>query len=556
MVKAAAVLSRFVYRRGYGTVHYDRDNLAALFRLNIDHPIVFLPGHRSNLDRPVMHRLLWENGLGPNYTAGGINMNFFPIGPISRRAGVFFIRRSFKNSAVYKLVLQTYFAYLIEQRLPLEWYIEGGRSRTGKLRTPSYGLLSYAADALAAGKSDDIYLIPTSINYDHVIEVAAYTAEQQGVTKEKETFGWLLKSVRALRRRYGDIHVRFAEPISMRSLIDPTRTGAGRRRNLHELATRVCRRINRVTPVTPSSLAAAALLAGPDEGLSHPDLESIVIELAGNIESRNLPSTAPLPVLLTGQGLRGVVDTLADLGIAQVENGQGNSSGPEPTYRIPAGQRLAASYYLNTIVHFFVTQAVTELALAAAARARSGSGISPAFPTYVGKLKELLAFEFFLPDRNRLIHEIDAELSPRLPGWTERVSAGGAPEVLEQLRPHRAPWVLRSILEAYRVVARVLSELPAQQPWNREDFLAACLSRGAECVARQRIPAESSSLTLFSNGVRVAARRGLLRPGHEDLAAQRTAFFTELDQLLQSFDQLDIRVPGVGQAALTNMGSS
>ncbi len=101
--------------------------------------MVFLPSHKSNLDHLVLQYALHENGHPPNHTAGGINMNFFPVGPLVRRSGVFFIRRSFKDNPVYKFVLRQYIDYLIEKRFSLEWYIEGGRSRSGKLLPPSSG---------------------------------------------------------------------------------------------------------------------------------------------------------------------------------------------------------------------------------------------------------------------------------------------------------------------------------------------------------------------------------------------------------------------------------
>ena len=543
MVKVAAVLGRVLYRRAYGAVHYDRDTLVALARLSATHPIVFLPGHRSNLDRPVMHHLLWENDLGPNYTAGGINMNFFPIGPISRRAGVFFIRRSFTNNPVYKLVLRAYFAHLIERRLPLEWYIEGGRSRTGKLRSPRYGLLGYAADALAAGKSDDIYLVPTSINYDHVLEVAAYASEQRGVTKEKETFGWLMKSVRSLRRCYGDIHVRFGEPVSMRSQIDLERSGPGRRKDLQQLATTVCMRINRITPVTPSSLVTVALLAGPERGSSRLDLEATVAELVDSVESRNLPVTEPMSLLRTGQGLDEVVAALSDLGIAMVGPDESASSETQPLYRIPQDQRLDASYYRNTIVHFFLSQAIAELALAAASRANSVRRPLDTFRETVRKLRDLLAHEFFLLDREELAGEINNELARHHPGWPSHVAGERATEILEQLRPHRSPWVLRSFIEAYWMVAEVLNSLPLEHPWNKREFLKTCLGRGAEYVSQRRVSAESCSLSLYSNGVRVVGQRGLLKTGSQGVVQQRAAFAAEMTLLVDLFDLLDTSVP-------------
>ena len=549
MVCVAAVLGRFLYRRAYGVIHYDRDALAAVSELSARHPVVFLPCHRSNLDRPVMHYLLWRDRLGPNFTAGGINMNFFPIGPISRRAGVFFIRRSFANSPVYKLVLQTYFAYLVEQRLALEWYMEGGRSRTGKLRSPRYGLLGYAADALAAGKSEDIYLIPTSINYDHVLEVGDYAAQECGFAKERETFGWLVKSVRSLRKRYGDIHVRFGEPLSMGAMIGRDRTGSERRQDLQQLATTVCQRINQVTPITPASLVAVALLAAPDGGTRRRTLEATVAELVEHVESHNLPTSEPLSPLRTRQGLDDVVGTLADLGIAVVGNEQPGSQELEAFYGIAKGQRLAAAYYRNTIVHFFLTPAIAELALAAAAQDGTAGGPIQTFYEYVAMLRDLLANEFFFEECDHFLDEVVAQLDRCLPGWRNRLAEGSGPEAVSSLRPHRAPWALRSFLQAYLVAAESLAELPPEHPWNKGSFLAGCLDRGAEYVSAGRIAAESCSLSLFSNAARVAARRGLLTPGLENLTDRRRSFASELDHLLALAGSLDSAPPSGTVAA-------
>ena len=549
MVDLAAGLGRLLYRRAYGAIHYNRERLEELFRLGAEHPIVFLPCHRSNLDRLVMHYLLWENDHAPTYTAGGINMNFFPIGPISRRAGVFFIRRTFTDNPVYKLVLQTYFAHLIKQRLPLEWYIEGGRSRTGKLRSPRYGLLGYAADALIAGKSDDVYLIPTSINYDHVLEIDAYAAEQSGIAKEKETFGWLVKSIRALRKRNGDIHVRFGEPLSMRSMIDPGSTGQERRRDLRTMASEVCTRINRITPITPPSLVVVALLSNRERVLSGHQLESALAELVDHAESRNLPSTKPLSVLSSDRGFDDVIGDLVDLGIVMVENEEPGRGGSGPVYRIGPGRHLAASYYRNTIVHFFLAPAIAELGLAAAAADDTPDRPSKTFRNHVEAVKDLLEFEFFFPDLGAYVDEITTELGRRHPRWEDRLAKGSAAAVLERLRPHRAPWVIRPFLEAYLVVAEELVERPAEQPWHRPSFLRASLDRSTGYVAEGRIDAEASSLSLFANAVRKAAGRDLLEPGPDGLPARRRSFASELNRVLALVDFLDSRPPAPGDSA-------
>jgi glycerol-3-phosphate O-acyltransferase len=189
MIDLASQFARLLYTRGYGKdLDYDRRELERVYALAQRHPVVFLPSHKSNLDHLVLQYALYENGHPPNHTAGGDNMNFVPIGPLLRRSGVFFIRRTFKDNPLYKLVLGHYIDYLIEKRFPLEWYIEGGRSRSGKLLPPRFGMLAYVVDAYRRGKSEDVYLLPVSIGYDQIQDVASYVAEQRGGEKEREGF--------------------------------------------------------------------------------------------------------------------------------------------------------------------------------------------------------------------------------------------------------------------------------------------------------------------------------------------------------------------------------
>jgi glycerol-3-phosphate O-acyltransferase len=181
VIDLVAPLIRWLYTQGYEeTVQYDPAELGRLMALAQRHPVVLLPSHKSNLDHLVLQYVLYENGHPPNHTAGGINMNFFPIGPLVRRSGVFFIRRSFRDDRVYKFVLRHYIDYLIEKRFSLEWYIEGGRSRSGKLLPPRFGMLAYVVDAYRRAKSEDVLLLPVSIAYDQIPDVGSYAAEQTG----------------------------------------------------------------------------------------------------------------------------------------------------------------------------------------------------------------------------------------------------------------------------------------------------------------------------------------------------------------------------------------
>ena len=523
---------RLIYKQGYGSIKYDEAQFKELYALGSQYPLVFLPSHKSNLDHLVLQYLLWENDLPPNHTAGGINMNFFPIGPIIRRSGVFFIRRSFKDNPTYKFVLRSYIDYLIEKRFPLEWYIEGGRSRTGKLMAPRYGMLVYVADSLAAGKSDDVYLIPTSISYDHIQEVGSYAAEQQGTAKEKESFSWMLKTIRSLRKRYGNIYLRFGEPLSMHKEIDETLSGDDRHLEIQKVAFEVAVRINRVTPVTPTSLVTVALLSAGDRALTHDELAALLDELAQQADERELPSTEPLSMLRTPAGIRDVTASLAEHGILDI-----HEAGGEIVYQIAHDQHLAGAFYRNTIIHFFLTAAIAELGLEAADA--HSDGAVDAFWDEVRALRDLLKFEFFFPERTEFEEEIHQGLSHWDEAWLGRLAAGEARSVLDGIRPHRAPWVLRSFLEAHLVVAEELETRPVDAPWDEKVFLKAALSRGNQYLALRRLSAaESVSQTLFKTALRLADNRKILEPGPSALGKDRKAFAAELRRVLGHLDRL------------------
>ena len=163
------------FSRAY-KVDVDRDQLQKVRELNKNYPLVFLPNHRSYLDPLVLRPALLAEGLPLNHVMGGINVGFWPLGPIAKRSGVVLIQRKFSD-AIYKWTLRQYMSFLLSKRFNLEWYIEGGRSRTGKLRPPRFGLLNYLAKAFRDSGMSDVYLVPVSLTYDQLYEVGAMAAE-------------------------------------------------------------------------------------------------------------------------------------------------------------------------------------------------------------------------------------------------------------------------------------------------------------------------------------------------------------------------------------------
>ena len=523
----------WLYRQGYGSIHYQPGAFRDIATLGQTSSLVFLPSHKSNLDHLVLQYVLWENDAPPNHTAGGINMNFFPIGPIIRRTGVFFIRRTFKDNPIYKFVLRSYIDYLIANRFPLEWYLEGGRSRSGKLSPPRFGMLSYVTDSFRRGQAEDVYLVPTSITYDQIMDVGSYAAEQLGMAKEKESFSWFLKSVRALRRRYGNIHIGFGEPLSLAKELaaDESDKGLG----VRKLAFETMARINRVTPITPTSLVTIALLANEHRALRCEETVEAVRDLVSYVDRRRLLLTERIR-LDSSKGVQLVLDRLVEHGIVTEYYG-----GPEAVYMIRPDQHLEAAYYRNIVIHYFVNDAITELALLAAAEGENGNRVA-VFWDQVMAMRDLLKFEFIFSDKETFRAEISQGIAYQDPDWEARIAEAPG-EVRDLLRGFpllSARWVLRPFLEAYQVVADSLSTHSPYIEIDQRRFIAGCLGLGKQYRLQRKIATEESiSQVLFKSALSLADNRNLLDIDDEDLGARRKAFAVEIHDALRRIDAID-----------------
>jgi glycerol-3-phosphate O-acyltransferase len=510
----------WLYRQGYGAILYDREQVRQVALLASEHPVAFLPSHRSNLDRLSLQYLLWENDLPPNHTAAGINMNFFPVGPLIRRTGAFFIRRSFKDNELYKFVLRSYLDYLVEKRFPLEWYMEGGRSRSGKLLPPRYGIMAWMVDAVNRGASEDLYLIPTTIVYDQLQDVADYAAEARGREKRKESFGWVLSAARSLRRRYGNIHVRFGEPISVAKEVPAQVEGGESSIEVQKLAFEVMYRIGQITPVTPTALVAIALLEEGGRGASLDELAARCALMDAFVEGHGLPSTERIR-LEDRREVAHVLTQLEEHGSVSTYRG-----GTDPVFYLTPEQAIRAAYYRNTVVHFFVPGAIAELALLAAI---DGEDTRARFWDEVDRLRDLFKFEFFFAGRERFADEIGRMLADADPDWEMLIASGpdGARRLLERTGLLRAHWALLPFLDSYQVVGDQLLERTTAD-FDEKAFLQSAMRRGEQYRLQQTVTAdESVSLVQFTSALRLARNRDLI-DGGEGATPDRLAFADEI----------------------------
>lgn len=507
-----------LYSQGYGEIRYSDDEVKRLAKLGEGHPIVFLPSHRSNLDRLSLQFMLWENDLPPNHTAGGINLNFFPVGPLVRRTGVFFIRRSFKGNQLYKTVLRAYLDYLVEKRFPLEWYMEGGRSRSGKLMPPRLGLLSYVVDSLRRGKADDLRLIPVSIAYDQIQDVPDYAREAQGRDKEKESIGWLLRAVRSLRRRYGDIHIRFGEPVSVGDMLGSIETEDDTSVGLQKLAFEVMFRIGQATPVTPTALVSVALLAALGNARSADQVAEDTLRLLEFARARAISTTEDFD-LHDRSRVAAVLDWLAEN-----DNVSSHEALGRRVFWLNEEQMIRISYYRNVIVHFFVNRALAEMAFGSVAE--TGDERPETVRDAMLAFRDLLKFEFFFPEKEQFLSNVDDDIAIDVPGWERVLNTTGPGEVQAKLGAPLAYWAVLPFLDAYQIVGDELEALKGK--FDEKSFLKACLDRARMYRIEDRlISGESASQVLFKSALALARNRDLIDRS-EHVATRRAAFAAEV----------------------------
>jgi len=510
---------------GYARIDYDPAQVARMRELFARSSAVVLSSHRSYLDGGALSVGFADHGLPAMAEFVGINLSFWPLGAVWRRMGGIFLRRG-PAGPVYRFALREYLGELVERRRPLRWFIEGTRSRTGKLAPPRLGLLAYVVDAYLEGRVDDLMLVPVSVSYDQLQEVKEFAGEARGAAKETESLGWLLRYVRAQRGRFGTIYVRFGEPVSVRGSLGPAQAGRPRHAASHELdlnklAFEVCFRINQATPITGSALVAVVLLSA--RGLPLP-LVSVRVGLEGYLafaRRRGIPLT-PGAEVDDPRVLESTLRSLESQGVVTCESGK-----EAPRYRVAEDAHLQVAYYRNSIVHFFLPGAIAELALLAAAEAPPAEREARLWREAL-ELRDLLKFEFFFEEKDGFLETFAGELARLAPDWRDRLAEGtdGVLALLGVAETLSSDMMLRAFLESYLIVADELASLRGGPPGPQGPLLARCAARGAGYVKEGVISSpEAVSRHLFATALKLAVNRGLGEARDEDdLAARRDAF--------------------------------
>ncbi|MFP4040681.1 MAG: 1-acyl-sn-glycerol-3-phosphate acyltransferase [Desulfosudaceae bacterium] len=345
----------------------DQEGVAELKKATENAPLIFVPTHKSHLDYLVLSYVLYYQNIACPHIAAGKNLSFWPLGPIFRGGGAFFMRRSFKGQKLYSKVFLEYIYKILQEGFNIEFFLEGGRSRTGKTLTPKTGLLSILLEAYEAGACRDLIFVPVNIGYDRIIEEAAYVHETEGGEKTKENLPALLKARKSLKRRYGKVYVNFNKPFSVNEYLDKTRTSlegkstAERKRFINRLSRILMNQIENVTVVTPHGITAAAILNSPKKRFTSDYLMSIMDIYLVYLRSTN----AKLADTITNDHDHAFAHVLEAFAQRKfIEHFQLDSEDKtNPLYMVNENKRPAMEYYKNTCISLFVPAAFTALAI-------------------------------------------------------------------------------------------------------------------------------------------------------------------------------------------------
>ncbi len=324
------------------------------------HEVVYVPCHRSHADYLLLSYQLYQNGLVPPHIAAGVNLNLPVVGPLLRRGGAFFLRRSFKANALYSSVFAAYVDQLLQRGVAMEYFIEGGRSRTGRLLPPRAGMLAITVRSFLRAPRRPLLFQPVYIGYEKLMEGDSYIGELSGKPKEKESLLGLLRGFGVLRRRYGRVTLNFGEPILLERLLEQHapdwRAGRGSEEErpawfsavVDALAQRINVEINRAAHVNPINLLALCLLATPKHALDENDLHqqlalyrTLLAELPYS-DRVTLAAETPGEIIAYGERMGWIRRIRHPLGDVLVTEGDA---------------AVLLSYFRNNVLHLFAPAA-------------------------------------------------------------------------------------------------------------------------------------------------------------------------------------------------------
>jgi glycerol-3-phosphate O-acyltransferase len=522
-IQVVCMIFGWIWKTMFDGIALDMEGLGRVKRAATKAPVVFVPCHRSHFDYLIIPYLLIKNNMPCPHVAAGRNLAFWPMGTFFRKTGAFFIRRSFHGARLYAKVFSEYVRALIEQGFNIEFFIEGGRSRTGKMVLPKTGLLTILMDAYKTGACQDLIFAPVFVGYDSLLEESALLSEVEGSQKQQESFGQLIRARKFLNKKHGRVYVQFDEPISLSALVSQAGCSLQEIKQAEyqalgrNLAHRIINAINRISVVTPQALVASAILNYPKRSFTQSDLMAYVESYLSYLvfHNRRLSENLDDPP----RAVQNVLDIYTNRRFIEKQKSSTQAMTPPEDQRfvVSESKRLNLEYYKNNCIHHFVPAAYSALAiLSYDAFQFSASALHSDY----NFLQEFFKYEFaydvdqtpeFMVRKTLKAFIDDAILMPHstLPDTYNITSAGFRKLLL-------FAGFLKTYFESYWVVFNVLKAYGRSELVKKER-IKKIRALGLQMYKRREIERrESLSLMNYENGLTLLNFKGIRGKENEE----------------------------------------
>ncbi len=321
-----------------------------------DNEIIYVPCHRSHIDYLLLSYVMYKNGIVPPQIAAGINLNMPILGPILRRGGAFFMRRSFKDNPLYSAIFDEYLHAIYTSGYSTEYFIEGGRSRTGRTLKPKAGMIAMTVRSFLRDSHKPIIFMPIYVGYEKVFEGNTYLGELRGKAKKKESVLGIFKTLKDLKKNFGQVHLTFGDPIELDGYLESHNPGWKDQDHgadfrpewvkpvVNNLALEVATQINKAATLNPINMVSLALLATPKQAMDEKTLIQTLNLYGDLVNSMPYSTYTCLPV---GEGQDWIQYAEGMEAIERINHPLGDIISVDET------QAVMLTYYRNNVIHVF-----------------------------------------------------------------------------------------------------------------------------------------------------------------------------------------------------------
>ena len=368
IINFANWLLTWMFKNIFEDLVLNQEEINRMREKSTDAPLILVPCHKSHLDYLLLPYVMYRNNMPCPHVAAGKNLSFWPLGPLFRGGGAFFLRRTFIGAPLYAKIFAAYLEKLLYEGFNIKIFIEGGRSRTGKLLSPKPGGIAMLINAYSNGACDNLYFVPIFIGYDRVLEEDAYLKEIEGGKKSPETLKGLINARKFLKKKYGKVYMKFNEPISIKAYIQEKGIDLSRASKedyikfVKSFGYKLINAINKNAVATPHGIIASAVLNCSKNSFTRKQMISRVNTYMNLLIFMDAELSDTLQID-PDNTLSSVINDFISRDFIELADEDDKDITENTIFIVKDNKRAVLDYYRNSVISFFIRYAYTAMAI-------------------------------------------------------------------------------------------------------------------------------------------------------------------------------------------------